>query len=36
VDFASAERLWAVDGPTLHALDQALSTDRKPVAGTFF
>jgi predicted acetyltransferase len=36
VDFAAAERLWAVDGPTLHALDQALSTDRKPVAGTFF
>jgi predicted acetyltransferase len=36
VDFAAAQRLWTVDGPTLHAIDQAFSTDRKPVAGTFF
>ena len=36
VDFAAAQRLWTVDGPTLHAFDQAFSTDRKPVAGTFF
>lgn len=36
VDFAAAERLWTIDGPTLHAIDQAFSTDRKPVAGTFF
>lgn len=36
VDFAAAERLWTIDGATLHAIDQAFSTDRKPVAGTFF
>lgn len=36
VDFAAAERLWTADVPTLHAIDQAFSTDSKPVAGTFF
>lgn len=36
VDFAAADRLWTVDGPMLHAVDQAFSTDVKPVAGTFF
>lgn len=36
VDFAAAERLWTVDAPTLHAIDQAFSTDKKPHAGTFF